>query len=107
MPKPAKLVIAGPTAGNKFGDVLYTATSTAMPMTITNQGEVASDAVTLVVGALDPNTTPVTTAPALADVAKFAATTTCNKAIAAGETCSFALSVSPSATGLIPAAAAT
>jgi hypothetical protein len=107
VPKPAKLVIAGPTAGNKFGDVLYTATSTAMPMTITNQGEVASDAVTLVVGALDPNTTPVTTAPALADVAKFAATTTCNKAIAAGETCSFALSVSPSATGLIPAAAAT
>ena len=104
VPKPATLAIKGPTAGNAFGDVLYTATSTAMPLTITNTGEVASDALTLVVGALDPNTSvDPDSAGSNADVAKFTVGTTCNKAIAAGETCSFTLTVSPGATGLIPA----
>jgi hypothetical protein len=66
-------------------------------MTITNMGDVASGALTLV-------TAPVgsATAQAIADAGRFAPGTECNRVINPGETCSFTLTVLANATVPLP-----
>jgi len=104
--KPANLVIIDPTTtGTDFGDVLWNTKSAAMTLTITNTGEVASDAVTLAVGALDSGHAELSPEPNEVTAGYFAPSTNCNGVINPGATCSFTLTVQPGTTGQFPSVA--
>ena len=95
--EPATLVFQTASGGNDFGNVIRNVRSAAKTMTITNMGDVASAALTLV-------TAPVgsASAQAIADAGRFAPGTECNRVINPGETCSFSLTVLANASVALP-----
>ena len=96
--QPATLTIGSAAGGNNFGNVIITspATPVTKTLTITNTGDVASSVLTLQTAALDdPNTLDPNGA---SDAGLFSVSADCNKAIAAGATCSFTVTLTPPTT---------
>jgi hypothetical protein len=96
--QPATLTIGSAAGGNNFGNVIITSpvTPVTKTLTITNTGDVASSALTLQTAALDSVFGPV--ADGASDAGLFSVSADCNKAIAAGATCSFTVTLTPPTT---------
>ena len=96
--QPATLTIGSAAGGNNFGNVIITSpvAPVTKTLTITNTGDLASSALTLQSAALD--TSFVVVAGGASDAGLFSVSADCNKAIAAGSTCSFTVTLTPPTT---------
>ena len=98
--QPATLTIGSAAGTNDFGNVIITSpvTPVTKTLTITNTGDVASSALTLQTAALDPPAPYVIDPDGASDAGLFSVSADCNKAIAAGATCSFTVTLTPPTT---------